>query len=146
MFVFLDNPPYCSKFRYKESVPEDAPLGTLVFKVETKDVDENEESRVRYFLTGRGAEDFSIDSTSGKLLSFFSFSCFLFFSFFYCFSFNPVIYFYLLKKTINVVLIFQDLWHVMPAKYSNPTLSSFLSFHFLAFSSFLSFIAFFLIL
>ncbi|XP_065574069.1 fat-like cadherin-related tumor suppressor homolog isoform X5 [Artemia franciscana] len=62
-----DNPPYCSKFRYKESVPEDAPLGTLVFKVETKDVDENEESRVRYFLTGRGAEDFSIDSTSGEV-------------------------------------------------------------------------------
>ncbi|KAK2702789.1 hypothetical protein QYM36_018611, partial [Artemia franciscana] len=61
------NTPYCSKFRYKESVPEDAPLDTLVFKVETKDVDEKEESRVRYFLTGRGAEDFSIDSTSGEV-------------------------------------------------------------------------------
>ncbi|XP_035790783.1 fat-like cadherin-related tumor suppressor homolog isoform X2 [Anopheles albimanus] len=62
-----DNPPYCLKYRYREQLSEGARPGTFVVQVLANDMDEPANSRLRFYLTGNGAEDFSLDKDSGQL-------------------------------------------------------------------------------
>uniref|UniRef100_A0A182QTF4 Fat-like cadherin-related tumor suppressor homolog n=1 Tax=Anopheles farauti TaxID=69004 RepID=A0A182QTF4_9DIPT len=62
-----DNPPYCLKYRYREQLSEGARLGTYVVQVLANDMDEPANSRLRFYLTGNGAEDFNLDKDSGHL-------------------------------------------------------------------------------
>ncbi|XP_055595283.1 fat-like cadherin-related tumor suppressor homolog isoform X3 [Uranotaenia lowii] len=62
-----DNPPYCLKYRYREQLSEGIHPGTFVLQVQANDVDEPANSRLRFYLTGNGAEDFNLDKDSGQL-------------------------------------------------------------------------------
>ncbi|XP_059608235.1 fat-like cadherin-related tumor suppressor homolog, partial [Phlebotomus argentipes] len=62
-----DNPPYCLKFRYKKTVAEDVAPSTQLLIIEASDADLESNSKLRYFLTGRGADDLSLDKDSGVL-------------------------------------------------------------------------------
>uniref|UniRef100_A0A182MY58 Uncharacterized protein n=1 Tax=Anopheles dirus TaxID=7168 RepID=A0A182MY58_9DIPT len=62
-----DNPPYCLKYRYREQLSEGARPGTYVVQVLANDMDEPANSRLRFYLTGNGAEDFNLDKDSGHL-------------------------------------------------------------------------------
>lgn len=62
-----DNPPYCARHRYYASLPEDAAVGAAVLTVEASDADEPENARLRFYLTGDGAEHFAIDEVVGRV-------------------------------------------------------------------------------
>uniref|UniRef100_A0A453Z051 Uncharacterized protein n=2 Tax=Anopheles gambiae TaxID=7165 RepID=A0A453Z051_ANOGA len=62
-----DNPPYCLKYRYREQLSEGARPGTHVLQVLANDMDEPANSRLRFYLTGNGAEDFNLDKDTGHL-------------------------------------------------------------------------------
>ncbi|XP_058065437.1 fat-like cadherin-related tumor suppressor homolog [Anopheles bellator] len=62
-----DNPPYCLKYRYREQLSEGARPGTVVLQVLANDMDEPANSRLRFYLTGSGSEDFNLDKDSGQL-------------------------------------------------------------------------------
>ncbi|XP_058123843.1 fat-like cadherin-related tumor suppressor homolog [Anopheles ziemanni] len=62
-----DNPPYCLKYRYREELSEGARPGTPVLQVLANDMDEPANSRLRFYLTGTGVEDFNLDKDSGHL-------------------------------------------------------------------------------
>ncbi|XP_037031417.1 fat-like cadherin-related tumor suppressor homolog isoform X7 [Bradysia coprophila] len=62
-----DNPPYCLKYRYREVLSEGANLGTFILNVQATDADEPINSKLRYYLTGTGADDFSLDKDNGNL-------------------------------------------------------------------------------
>lgn len=62
-----DNPPYCLKYRYKETLSEGVHVGTFVVAIQATDADEAENSKLRFFLTGNGDDDFSLDENSGHL-------------------------------------------------------------------------------
>lgn len=67
MFNFADNPPYCLKYRYRQVLSEGILPGSFVLIVLASDLDENENSKLRYVLTGDGSENFSLDMDSGNL-------------------------------------------------------------------------------
>lgn len=62
-----DNPPYCLKYRYRETLSEGVDPGTHVLEVLSSDADEPANSRLRFYLTGNGAEEFILDEDSGFL-------------------------------------------------------------------------------
>lgn len=62
-----DNPPYCLKYRYREQLSEGVHPGTFVLLIQANDIDEPANSRLRFYLTGNGAEDFNLDKDSGQL-------------------------------------------------------------------------------
>ncbi|XP_038113282.1 fat-like cadherin-related tumor suppressor homolog isoform X3 [Culex quinquefasciatus] len=62
-----DNPPYCLKYRYREQLSEGVHPGTFVLQIQANDIDEPANSRLRFYLTGNGAEDFNLDKDSGQL-------------------------------------------------------------------------------
>lgn len=62
-----DNPPYCLKYRYKQILSEGTAPGYNVLQVEANDADELANSRLRFYLTGEGADDFILDKDTGHL-------------------------------------------------------------------------------
>ncbi|XP_052121154.1 fat-like cadherin-related tumor suppressor homolog isoform X3 [Frankliniella occidentalis] len=62
-----DNPPYCLRHRYRSIVPEDVDTGTFILSVRASDVDEGSHENLRFYLTGTGAEHFSLDKAGGHL-------------------------------------------------------------------------------
>lgn len=62
-----DNPPYCMKYLYKETLSEGVHPGTYVLKILATDADEEENSKLRFYLTGNGDDDFSLDGSTGQL-------------------------------------------------------------------------------
>lgn len=66
-FYFTDNPPYCLRYRYRHVLSEGVLPGTYVLTVLASDIDDQENSKLRYILTGDGSEHFSLDKSSGFL-------------------------------------------------------------------------------
>lgn len=62
-----DNPPYCLKYRYSEVLSEGVHPGSNVLVVLATDADEPTNSKLRFYLTGTGADDFSLDKDTGHL-------------------------------------------------------------------------------
>lgn len=62
-----DNMPICLKYRYKETLSEGEHVGTFVVAIQATDADEADNSKLRFFLTGNGDDDFSLDESSGHL-------------------------------------------------------------------------------
>lgn len=62
-----DNPPYCLRYRYKESLSEGVHPATFILKVLAVDIDEAENAKLRFYLTGDGDDDFTLDENSGTL-------------------------------------------------------------------------------
>lgn len=60
-----DNTPYCLKPRYHISTNESISIGTTL--VEVKAIDFDFQSKLRFYLSGKGADDFSIGKESGIL-------------------------------------------------------------------------------
>ncbi|KAK6637236.1 hypothetical protein RUM44_007650 [Polyplax serrata] len=60
-----DNPPYCLRYRYRHILSEGVHPGTYVTSIEAVDVDE--QSNLRFYLTGDGADKFSLDKSLGHL-------------------------------------------------------------------------------
>ncbi|CAN8006700.1 unnamed protein product, partial [Ixodes hexagonus] len=63
-----DNPPICLKSKYTELVSESIAVNTYILTVEATDADENRNAQLRYYLSGKGSDDFSINSTTGNRL------------------------------------------------------------------------------
>lgn len=66
-FVFsnkLDEKPYCLRHRYRKLLSEGAPIGNVLLKIEARDADLN--PKLRYYLTGHGAEHFNLDLDTGN--------------------------------------------------------------------------------
>lgn len=66
-FCFLDNPPYCLKYRYRQALSESILPGSFVLTVTAKDVDGPDHSKLKYILAGEGSESFSLDEEAGHL-------------------------------------------------------------------------------
>lgn len=62
-----DNPMICLKYRYRETLSEDVEINHRVLTIEYSDADEPANTRLRFYLTGNGAEDFHLDEHSGVL-------------------------------------------------------------------------------
>lgn len=62
-----DNPPYCLKYHYKETLSEGIHPGSFVLSILATDADEAENSKLRFYLTGDGDDDFILDENSGHL-------------------------------------------------------------------------------
>ncbi|CAG9865049.1 unnamed protein product [Phyllotreta striolata] len=62
-----DNPPYCMKHRYRETLSEGRIPGSYVLTVLATDIDGPEHSKLRYVLSGNGSENFSLDKETGIL-------------------------------------------------------------------------------
>lgn len=62
-----DNPPYCIRHRYYDKVPENAAVGTSILTVLASDADEEQNSKLRYFLSGFKSEHFAIEKNTGEI-------------------------------------------------------------------------------
>ncbi|XP_033215756.1 DE-cadherin-like isoform X2 [Belonocnema kinseyi] len=66
-----DNPPVFDKVAYTESVPQDLPLGSEVMRVSATDIDDGNNSVVRYSLMPKKSDDtaqyFKIDMNTGVI-------------------------------------------------------------------------------
>ena len=62
-----DNPMICLKYRYRETLSEDVEINHQVLTILYSDADEPANTRLRFYLTGNGAEDFHLDEFSGVL-------------------------------------------------------------------------------
>lgn len=62
-----DNPPYCLKYRYRRIVSEGVHSGTYILNVEAVDIDEAPNANLRFYLTGEGADKFTLDKSLGQL-------------------------------------------------------------------------------
>lgn len=60
-----DNPPYCLKYLYEETLSEGVHVGSFVLSVLATDADEAENAKLRFYLTGDGDDDFILDESSG---------------------------------------------------------------------------------
>ncbi|XP_016955474.1 fat-like cadherin-related tumor suppressor homolog isoform X1 [Drosophila biarmipes] len=60
-----DNTPYCLKPRYHISTNESISIGTTLVEIEAVDFDL--QSKLRFYLSGKGADDFTIGKESGIL-------------------------------------------------------------------------------
>lgn len=67
MYEFIDNPPYCLKYRYRQVLSEGILPGSYVLSILASDIDEQDNSKLRYLLTGEGADNFQLDKDSGYL-------------------------------------------------------------------------------
>lgn len=66
-FIFPDNPPYCLHHRYRHTISEGVAVGTYVLTVEAKDDDQEQNAKLRYYLSGENAEHFTVDKQSGEI-------------------------------------------------------------------------------
>ncbi|PNF22862.1 hypothetical protein B7P43_G15012, partial [Cryptotermes secundus] len=62
-----DNPPYCLRYRYREVLSEGIHAGSYVLTVLATDIDEEPNANLRFYLTGEGADHFSLDKAAGHL-------------------------------------------------------------------------------
>lgn len=62
-----DNPMICLKYRYRETLSESVEINTHVLQVLVSDADEPSNTRLRFYLTGIGADDFHLDENLGIL-------------------------------------------------------------------------------
>lgn len=62
-----DNPPYCLKYRYRQVLSEGILPGSFVLTVLAADIDDEENSKLKFVLTGDGSENFSLDKDAGHL-------------------------------------------------------------------------------
>lgn len=62
-----DNPPYCLHYRYREILSEGSHPGTYVLTVLATDYDDEENAKLRFYLTGDNKEKFSLDKDTGVL-------------------------------------------------------------------------------
>ncbi|XP_049820796.1 fat-like cadherin-related tumor suppressor homolog isoform X5 [Aethina tumida] len=62
-----DNPPYCLKYRYRQVLSEGIIPGSFVLSILASDIDSPENSKLRYILSGDGAESFHLDRDTGHL-------------------------------------------------------------------------------
>ncbi|XP_068083906.1 fat-like cadherin-related tumor suppressor homolog [Anabrus simplex] len=62
-----DNPPYCLKYRYREVLSEGIYPGSYILTVLANDIDEEPNANLRFYLTGEGADRFSLDKSAGHL-------------------------------------------------------------------------------
>lgn len=62
-----DNPPYCVKYRYREVISEGIRPGSFVLLIQATDRDEEINSKLRFYLTGNGSDDFTLDKDVGHL-------------------------------------------------------------------------------
>uniref|UniRef100_A0AAY4C8E6 FAT atypical cadherin 1 n=1 Tax=Denticeps clupeoides TaxID=299321 RepID=A0AAY4C8E6_9TELE len=62
-----DNSPVCEKALYVAAVPEDAPAGRVILRVSATDADSHANAEVSYWLSGDGAEHFSLEPVTGAL-------------------------------------------------------------------------------
>lgn len=62
-----DNPPYCLTYRYKQVLSEGILPGSFVLNVLATDIDDADNSKLRYILTGNGSEHFALDIDTGHL-------------------------------------------------------------------------------
>ncbi|XP_033149615.1 fat-like cadherin-related tumor suppressor homolog [Drosophila busckii] len=60
-----DNMPYCLKPRYHITINESTPIGTTIVEVEAMDFDSNNDFKLRFYISGKGADDFVIGKESG---------------------------------------------------------------------------------
>lgn len=67
LYEFIDNPPYCLKYRYRQVLSEGILPGSYVLSILASDIDEQDNSKLRYLLTGEGADNFQLDKDSGYL-------------------------------------------------------------------------------
>ncbi|XP_050442855.1 fat-like cadherin-related tumor suppressor homolog isoform X2 [Adelges cooleyi] len=58
-----DEKPICLRHSYRRMVSEGAPIGSVILTVDARDADLN--PKLRYYLTGNGAEHFSLDIDTG---------------------------------------------------------------------------------
>jgi hypothetical protein len=65
-YIFTDQKPYCLRFRYRETLSEGVIPGTNILTVDAIDLDL--EPKLRFFLTGDGAEHFSLDRSTGMTI------------------------------------------------------------------------------
>jgi hypothetical protein len=66
--VITDNPPYCLRYRYREILSEGIHPGSYVLTVLATDIDEEPKANLRFYLTGEGADHFSLDKAAGMYL------------------------------------------------------------------------------
>lgn len=64
-FTVLDEKPVCLRHRYRRTLSEGAPINSVLLQIEAYDADLN--PKLRYYLTGSGAEHFSLDIDTGDL-------------------------------------------------------------------------------
>ncbi|VEN38816.1 unnamed protein product, partial [Callosobruchus maculatus] len=62
-----DNPPYCLKHRYRQSLSEGIRPGSFVLSILATDADGPDHSKLRYILSGEGSENFHLDPDVGLL-------------------------------------------------------------------------------
>lgn len=62
-----DNPLYCMKYRYRDSISEGVQLNARILDVRTRDDDLMANTKMRFFLTGHGSDDFDLDKDTGEL-------------------------------------------------------------------------------
>jgi len=63
--VITDNPPYCLRYRYREILSEGINPGSHVLTVLATDIDEEPNANLRFYLTGEGADHFTLDKAAG---------------------------------------------------------------------------------
>lgn len=61
----LDEKPYCLRHRYRKMLSEAASINSEILKIEARDADFN--PKLRYYLTGHGAEHFNLNIDTGNL-------------------------------------------------------------------------------
>ena len=62
-----DNPPYCLRYRYREILSEGSHPGTYILTVLATDYDDEENAKLRFYLTGENNDKFSLDKDTGVL-------------------------------------------------------------------------------
>lgn len=63
-----DEIPVCLRHHYRKTLSEGAPINSVLLKIEAHDADLN--PKLRYYLTGRGAEHFNLDIDNGDFHNF----------------------------------------------------------------------------
>lgn len=65
--IFVDNPPYCLKYRYRQVLSEGILPGSFVLSVLASDIDGPEHSKLKFVLSGDGSDNFLLDKDTGDL-------------------------------------------------------------------------------
>lgn len=66
MAVTVVSPVLPFQSKYTELVSESIAVNTYILTVEATDADENRNAQLRYYLSGKGSDDFFINSTTGE--------------------------------------------------------------------------------
>ncbi|XP_058985182.1 fat-like cadherin-related tumor suppressor homolog isoform X2 [Musca domestica] len=62
-----DNFPICISPKYEIAIPESTPVSASIVKINAIDIDDVENSRIRFYVTGNYSEDFYVDKDQGIL-------------------------------------------------------------------------------